>query len=96
MLGFDGKAVAGSRGLYGWLALASLKSRQWLIKNDPITVALYSDPRPMDLLDKQQLLQEIYFQTHENPSALWDLRGAESLAPLFQADLVPGGLLLLP
>jgi hypothetical protein len=87
MLGFDGKAVAGLRGLYGWLALASLKSRQWLIKNDPITVALYSDPRPMDLLDKQQLLQEIYFQTHENPSALWDLRGAESLAPLFQADL---------
>ena len=87
MLGFDGKAVAGLRGLYGWLALTSLKARQWLIKNDPITVALYSDPRPMDLLDKQQLLQEIYFQTHENPSALWDLRGAESLASLFQADL---------
>ncbi len=87
MLGFDGKAVAGLRGLYGWIALTSLKARQWLIKNDPITVALYSDPRPMDLVNKQQLLQEIYFQTHENPSALWDLRGAESLAPLFQADL---------
>jgi hypothetical protein len=87
MLGFDGKAVAGLRGLYGWLALTSRKARQWLIKNDPITVALYSDPRPMDLVNKQQLLQEIYFQTYENPSALWDLSGAENLASLFQADL---------
>ena len=87
MLGFDGKAVAGLRGLYGWLALKSLKARQWLIKNDPLTVALYSDHHPMDLVDKQQLLHEINLQTQDNPSTLWDLRGAENLASLFQAEL---------
>ena len=36
MLGFDGKAVAGLRGLYGWLALKSLKAQHELIKNDPL------------------------------------------------------------
>ncbi len=87
MLGFDGKAVAGLRGLYGWLALKSLKAQHGLIKNDPLTVALYSDPRPMDVEAKRLLLQEIYFQTHTNPSVLWDLRGAENLSALFQAEL---------
>jgi len=87
MLGFDGKAVAGLRGLYGWLALKSLKAQQGLIKNDPLTVALYSDPHPMDVEAKRLLLQEIYFQTHANPSVLWDLRGAENLSALFQAEL---------
>lgn len=87
MLGFDGKAVAGLRGLYGWLALRSLKARHGLIKNDPLTVALYSDPHPMDVEAKRLLLHEIYFQTHANPSVLWDLRGAENLSPLFQVEL---------
>jgi hypothetical protein len=87
MLGFDGKAVAGLRGLYGWLALKSLKAQHGLIKNDPLTVALYSDPRPMDVEAKRFLLQEIYSQTHANPSVLWDLRGAENLSALFQAEL---------
>jgi hypothetical protein len=87
MLGFDGKAVAGLRGLYGWLALKSLKAQHELIKNDPLTVALYSDPRPMDVEAKRLLLQEIYFQTNTNPSVLWDLRGAENLSALFQVEL---------
>lgn len=87
MLGFDGKAVAGLRGLYGWLALKSLKARHGLIKNDPLTVALYSDPYPMDVEAKKLLLREIYFQTDANPSLLWDLRGAENLSALFQVDL---------
>jgi hypothetical protein len=87
MLGFDSKAVAGLRGLYGWLALKSLKAQHGLIKNDPLTVALYSDPHPMDVEAKRLLLQEIYFQTHANPSLLWDLRGAENLSALFQEEL---------
>jgi hypothetical protein len=87
ILGFDGKAVAGLRGLYGWLALKSLKAQHGLIKNDPLTVALYSDPHPMDVEAKKLLLQEIYFQTHANPSVLWDLRGAENLSALFQEEL---------
>lgn len=87
MLGFDGKAVAGLRGLYGWLALRSLKAQHGLIKNDPLTVALYSDTQPMDLEAKKLLLQEIYAQTVVNPSVLCDLRGTESLSPLFQAEL---------
>ena len=87
MLGFDGKAVAGLRGLYGWLALKSLKAQHGLIKKDPLTVALYSDPHPMNVEAKRLLLQEIYFQTHANPSVHWDLRGAEHLSALFQVEL---------
>jgi hypothetical protein len=87
MLGFDGKAVAGLRGLYGWLALRSLKAQHGLIKNDPLTVALSSDAQPMDVEAKKLLLREIYAQTAVNPSVLWDLRGAENLSPLFQAEL---------
>ena len=87
MLGFDGKAVAGLRGLYGWLSLKSLKAQHGLIKNDPLTVALYSDPHPMDVEAKRLLLQEIYFQAHANPSVLWDLRGAENISSLFQEEL---------
>jgi hypothetical protein len=87
MIGFDGKAVTGLRGLYGWLALKSLKARHWLIKNDPLTVTLYSDLRYMEVEAKKLLLHEIYTQTHANPSVLWDLRGAEDLSPLFQAEL---------
>lgn len=87
MLGFDGKAVAGLRGLYGWLALKSLKAQHELIKNDPLTVALYSDPQPMDVGAKKLLLQVIYDQTAANPSILWDLRGAENLSVLFQVEL---------
>ena len=88
ILGFDGKAVAWLRGLYGWLALKSLKAQHELIKNDPLTVALYSDPHPMDVEAKRLLLQEIYFQTHANPSVLWNLRGAENLSALFQEELL--------
>ncbi|MEY3803202.1 MAG: hypothetical protein RL126_346 [Actinomycetota bacterium] len=87
MLGIDGKAVAGLRGLYGWLALKSLKVRHWLIKNDPLTVILYSDLRHMEVEAKKLLLHEINVQTHANPSVLWDLRGAEDLSPLFQVEL---------
>lgn len=87
MLGFDGKAVAGLRGLYSWLAQKSLKAQHRLIKNDPLTVALYSDPHPMDVQAKKLILQEIYFQTHTSPSVLRDLRGAENLSALFQAEL---------
>ena len=87
MLGFDGKAVAGLRGLYGWLALKSLKAQHGLIKNDPFTVALYSDPQPMDVEAKKLLLHEIYLQTHANPSAIWELRGAENFSALFQIEL---------
>jgi len=87
MHGFDGKAVAGLRGLYGWLALKSLKTQHELIKMDPLTVALYSDPHPMDVQAKRLLLQEIYSQTHANPSVIWDLRGAENLSALFQVEL---------
>lgn len=87
MVGFDGKAVAGLRGLYGWLALKSLKARQSLIKNDPLTVALYSDLHPMSRGDKAQLLREIFLQIQDNPATLWDFNGTENLATLFHAEL---------
>ena len=87
MLGFDGKAVAGLRGLYGWLALRSHQARAWLIDNDPLTVALYSDAKPMDLASKRRLLAAIRRETESNPSVLWDLQGAEPIDTLFEPSL---------
>jgi len=87
ILGFDGKAVTHLRGLYGWLALKSLKARQWLIKNDPLTVLQYSDLYPMDVNSKKQILQELQIQIQNNPSIIWDLRDFKDLAPLFQPEL---------
>ncbi len=87
ILGFDGKAVTNLRGLYGWLALKSLKARQWLIKNDPLTVLLCSDLYPMDVNSKKQILQELQIQIQNNPSIIWDVRDYRDLAPLFQPEL---------
>jgi hypothetical protein len=95
MLGFDGKAVAGLRGLYGWLALKSLKARPWLIKNDSLTVALYSDIRPMELGAKKLLLREIGCEAYANPWALGALGAAENLSQLFQIELLDEYLAIL-
>jgi hypothetical protein len=87
LLGFDGKAVTGLRGLYGWLAQKCLKSQSWLIKNDPVTVVLYSDFTHVPLVAKQQLLHEIKSAIQQNPVMWRELRLSPFLSGLYQSEL---------
>lgn len=64
--GFDGRTVAGLRGLYAWLALHCLNLRQHLIDTDPITVIDYGDVKPMPASDKRRLLTELHREIQEN------------------------------
>ncbi|MEF8747171.1 MAG: hypothetical protein V5B31_04785 [Candidatus Accumulibacter propinquus] len=56
LVGSDGRAVAGLRGLYGWLALHCRSSRARLIEVDPLTVVTYGDVKPMSVEDKRRIL----------------------------------------
>jgi hypothetical protein len=56
LVGRDGRAVAGLRGLYGWLALHCQASRARLIGADPLTVVTYGDVKPMPVADKRRIL----------------------------------------
>ncbi|ANT65124.1 hypothetical protein Ptc2401_01356 [Prosthecochloris sp. CIB 2401] len=87
MCGTDGKAVAGLRGLYGWLALTSMNARPELIRNDPLTITLYADTHPMPLEDKKLILHEIHKTIKNNPAILWELRQIDTLCHLFDPGL---------
>jgi len=56
LLGRDGRAVAGLRGLYAWLALHSQTAKSRLIESDPLTVVIYGDVKPVSLENKRQIL----------------------------------------
>lgn len=59
LLGFDGRAVAGLRGLYSWLALHCKDATEQLIKADCLAVVLYGDPEPMLVEHKRQILWQL-------------------------------------
>lgn len=88
MLGFDKKAVAGLRGLYGWLALLSLKSRSLLIRQDPLTVILYGDPAALSIESKRLLLQVVLHQIRSTPEIFWHLGDSTNLGAVFDLQLV--------
>jgi len=56
LVGRDGRAVAGLRGLYGWLGLHCQASRARLIDADPLTVVTYGDVKPMPVAAKRRIL----------------------------------------
>lgn len=80
--GFDGRTVAGLRGLYAWLALHCLNLRQHLIDIDPITVIDYGDVKPMPASDKRRLLTELHREIQENLVAGRDSHTPAALAAL--------------
>ncbi|ABB24665.1 NACHT domain-containing protein [Pelodictyon luteolum] len=87
MCGRDGKAVDGLRGLYGWLATETHTARTSMIRSDPLSVALYGDPRAMGTDDKKLLLQEIHAAFRDNPTILREPGNIETLWSLFDPDL---------
>lgn len=80
--GFDGRTVAGLRGLYAWLALHCQSLRQHLIDIDPITVIDYGDVKPMPASDKRRLLTELHREIQENLVAGRDSHTPAALAAL--------------
>ena len=51
-----GRTIAGLRGLFAWLALYSIRSRERLIRADPVTTVVYGDASPMPPEAKRQIL----------------------------------------
>ncbi len=80
--GFDGRTVAGLRGLYAWLALHCQGLRQHLIDTDPVTVIDYGDVKPMPASDKRRLLTELRREIQENLVAGRDFHTPAALAAL--------------
>ncbi len=72
LLGRDGRAVAGLRGLYGWLALRCLSARTRLIEADPLTVVVYGDVKPMPLEDKRRILEGLRHEAEFFAGYRWD------------------------
>jgi hypothetical protein len=88
MLGFDERAVAGLRGLYGWLALlSSTVAQELLIENDPLTVLLYGDVKPMGFQRKKQLLDALRREIEKYPSALSGNQYSTQIGSLFDLSL---------
>ncbi|MEJ1471929.1 MAG: hypothetical protein RPU59_12815 [Candidatus Sedimenticola sp. (ex Thyasira tokunagai)] len=56
LLGRDSRAVAGLRGLYGWLALYCQAVRTRMIDADALTVVIYGDAKPLPSQDKRRIL----------------------------------------
>ena len=82
LLGRDGRAVAGLRGLYAWLALHSQIAKPRLIESDPLTVVIYGDVKRMSLENKRSILDGLRREaeafagfaktpTQHTPSARW-------------------------
>lgn len=80
--GFDGRTVAGLRGLYAWLALHCRSLRQHLIDIDPITVIDYGDVKPMPASDKRHLLNKLHHEIKGNLVAGRDSHTPAALAAL--------------
>jgi hypothetical protein len=87
MLGFDERVVAGLRGLYGWLALLSTNAQELLIQNDPLTVLLYGDVKPMGFQSKHQLLDALRREIEKYPSALSGNQYSTQIGSLFDLSL---------
>ena len=87
MLGFDGKPVAGLRGLYGWLATKCLKARNQLIENDPVSVVVYSDTSLMTVAEQKLLLEKVRLYMRTNPAILWNPHGLGDTTHIFQVEL---------
>ncbi len=94
LLGFDGKTIAGLRGLYAWLALRCHAARATLNEMDPLTVVLYGDVGPMPLADKRQLLRGLLREVRQ-PVTLREVRSAPSVRALFDSGLEPDFLEIL-
>ena len=87
LLGRDGRAVAGLRGLYGWLALHCHSARTRLIEADPLTVVVYGDVKPMLLEDKRRILEGLRHEAEFFAGYRWDTPMAHLFGALSDTKL---------
>lgn len=87
LLGRDGRAVAGLRGLYGWLALHCHFARTRLIEADALTVVVYGDVKPMPLEDKRRILAGLRREAKQFTAFRRDVPAAHRFGALADAGL---------
>ena len=89
--GSDGIVVNEMRGLSGWLAALCPRSRDLLLEQDPVGVALYGDLTTFSADDRSQLLQTLGSRDALTPlsldSGVMELNSA--LGPLTAPDMEP-------
>ena len=90
-----GEVISGLRGVLAWLATLHSQERVWLMRRDPLGVALYGD---VSLFDKEQrlaLLDELGRQAEEKGWSGINYRNARLLGGFCQADMEQEFLTLL-
>ncbi|MFD2270842.1 hypothetical protein ACFS07_06240 [Undibacterium arcticum] len=95
LLGRDGRAVAGLRGLYGWLALRCHAARPRLIEADPLTVIVYGDVKPMPVPDKRHILAGLRREAERFTEFRWDAPTKHRFGALADAELCKDFLTIL-
>jgi hypothetical protein len=72
LLGSDSRAVAGLRGIYGWLALHCRALRSRLINSDPLTVIIYGDVKAIPTAEKRTVLEALRSEAEQFAGFRWD------------------------
>jgi hypothetical protein len=87
LAGADGRAIAGLRGLYGWLGVLSISARERFISTDPLTVITYGDPKSLPAAAKKQLFKSLLKEADRNPTFRWGDKFEGGIGVLCCSDL---------
>jgi len=88
LIGSDGRAVSGLRGLYGWLAIQCKTARTRLIQADALTVVAYGDAKPLPETDKRSILLGLRKEAEELASFHGDVKPATPFGALADPALL--------
>jgi len=88
LIGSDGRAVSGLRGLYGWLAIQCKTARTRLIQADALTVVAYGDAKPLPETDKRSILFGLRKEAEELASFHSDVKPATPFEALVDPALL--------
>lgn len=81
------EVIPGLRGVLAWLATLHGQERRWLMRRDPLGVALYGDVSLFDKEQRLELLDELGRQTEEKEWSGISYWNARSFGGFCQADM---------
>ena len=85
--GYDGRVVSDLRGLSAWLAVHSRKSREEIVRRDPLGTVVYGDVRNFLPEEKLQILNFLKQEQEKNPWFLKTVYVDSRLADLGTPDM---------
>ena len=85
--GYDGRVVSDLRGLAAWLAVHSRKSREEIVRRDPLGTVVYGDVRNFLPEEKLQILNFLKREQEKNPWFLKTVYVDSRLADLSTPDM---------